>query len=120
MELPARGVSTDVLSLGQFPALSRRSNLERLLSCRWTVRLAAVLPFVVVLFLVRISLPLPEWLWDALVFGNLLWAVLVFLYSLLLVLGVAGTRCPRCSGRYGADDSCSKCGLPRHFAITPR
>lgn len=109
----------EAISLDQYPALSRRANRERFLSRRWAIRFAAFLPFILVLLTTRVSLPVPRSLWDALFFASLLWAIVVFLYSLMLVFGLVGIRCPRCSGRYGAGDNCPRCGLPRHFAITP-
>ncbi len=106
--------SSDSLSLDEHLALSQRATRERWLTRRWSVRLLAFAPFVVVLLLVRILFPIHTWLWNSLVYASLAWGIVICVYALLLLLGFVGVRCPRCAHRYGSGEECSGCGLPRH------
>src|ERR1035437_1052512 len=49
-------------------------------------------------------------------FLSLIWIFLVLVSTFWLSMRVRAIRCPRCGGRFGSDDECIPCGLPRHAA----
>jgi hypothetical protein len=78
---------------------------------RW-YRLVAIIPFMVVLFVVtkffgKSSNPFPV----AVVFASLVWAGAIVGYTIYLRFAL---RCPVCGWRFGVRDKCSSCGLLRH------
>jgi hypothetical protein len=101
---------TEVACLDDSPTMVRLATRQQFLG-RWG-RPIAIVPFVVVLFVVLTFFDMSK---SLIVFGfvmaSLLWGIGVIGYSFFLLFAI---KCPACGWKFGPGDKCMNCGALRH------
>jgi hypothetical protein len=103
-------VPEEIACLDESPSVSRIAARQEFLN-RW-YRPVAMAPFILILVVVTAFFPSSH---RAVQFGlasaAMIWAGAVIGYAIFLRFAV---RCPVCGWRFGVQDKCNSCGLPRH------
>lgn len=100
----------EIRSLDDVPSAARVAARQRFLN-RW-YKPVAMAPFAVCLFVALKFFPdSRSWFLVSLVEATLIWAFGVAAYAFYLLFWF---KCARCHSRFGLDERCRSCGLPRH------
>ena len=92
------------------PTASRLAARQELVTKR--LKPTAIIPFIVFLIIDFSFFPHSNnWLVVSLGLATVLWAGGINAYSLYLRITF---RCPKCGNRFGSNDNCLSCSLPRH------
>jgi hypothetical protein len=110
MTLDNQAPTADIRSLDDVPASAQQAAHQKFLA-KW-YRLVALGPFaLVVLIVLKFFGNSTSKVPDVFVGATLIWAILIAGYTFYLLFFF---KCPRCHQRFGSQDSCRSCSLPRH------
>lgn len=103
-------LATDITCLDDVPEVGRVAARQEFLT-RW-LKVIAIAPFILVVIIFTFIFPKAEST-TQFIFGSLaiIWAGLILGYTISLQFRL---RCPVCGWRFGIQDKCRSCGLPRH------
>jgi hypothetical protein len=105
------GIAEDqIKSVDDDPTASRLAAQQKLIT-KW-LKPTAMIPFIVFLIIdFRFFPHSNNWLVVSLGLTTVLWAGVINAYSLYLRITF---RCPKCGNRFGSNENCLSCSLPRH------
>ncbi|MGB6675888.1 MAG: hypothetical protein WBE44_04310 [Terriglobales bacterium] len=108
-EEPSQGGQLRCLEQSEpYAHLSRKSQRLR------KYRRFALAPFAAIVFAIGILRDPKNRLWGIPIALSVLYAGLIACYDLVTNLRMMSIRCPQCGKKFGGDDECFYCDLPRH------
>ncbi len=109
----ADGTTTTLRCLDDWETYSRLAKRKAFMQKYY--RLLILVPFGVAALITSRFFPMSRaWFASVPMYLSFIWIFLVLVYTFWLVIKVRAIRCPRCGERFGSEDECIPCGLPRH------